>query len=212
MSSSNELSTITSQFETSPEDIPRINVYSTNPNYTTLQLFQEAIDTNAISIILYTTDLCYLSLTRKLAKFKAANGNASFFIPTNPGDVPTPPVRISTRASTAELVIDTSATEETSNPYQAHEAQQVFKDKHQQYNKLRTTTITLRNCIIRYVDDEYIKVHKDKLTRYAKVTLLTLISHLWDTYGEVTIVDLKANEDRMKVQWNLPSPIESLFL
>ena len=62
------------------------------------------------------------------------------------------------------------------------------------------------------MDDEYIQVHKYKLTRYAKVAPLTLLTHLWDTYDKVAIGDLNANEFRMKVQWNPPSPIESLFL
>ena len=38
------------------------------------------------------------------------------------------------------------------------------------------------------------------------------MTYLWDTYGGVTEVDLKANEDRMKVPWNPQTPIETLFL
>ena len=68
-------------------------------------------------IISYTTDLAHLALTRKPVKFKAVNRNTSFVIPTNPGNVPTPPARISTQSSTAALAIDTSATVEITDPY-----------------------------------------------------------------------------------------------
>ena len=96
MSFSNKLQDITSQFETSPDYMSRINTYSTTPNYTTLKLFQEAIDDNAMPITTYTADLGHLALTRKPAKFKTVNVNTPFVIPTNSGDVPTPPARIIT--------------------------------------------------------------------------------------------------------------------
>ena len=56
------------------------------------------------------------------------------------------------------------------------------------------------------MDDKYIQDHKAKLIRYATVNPLTLVTHIWDNYGEVNIVNIKANEDRMKVQWNPPLP------
>ena len=88
----------------------------------------------------------------------------------------------------------------------------MFQDKQLQFNSYHNTSTALKNCILNAVDDEYIKNLKVKITRYATVSPLKLLTHLWDTYGEVTIVDLKSNEARMKVQWNPPSPIESLFL
>ena len=39
-----------------------------------------------------------------------------------------------------------------------------------------------------------------------------ILNHLCTTYGEVTIVDLKANEDHMRIPWNPPNPIASLSL
>ena len=55
-----------------------------------------------------------------------------------------------------------------------------------------------------------------KITRYAKakakVDPLTFLTHLWDTYEEVTIVDLRSNETKMMAQWNPHSSIKSIFL
>ena len=88
----------------------------------------------------------------------------------------------------------------------------IFQEKQQNYNRYRNASTALKNCILNSVDDEYIKTLKKKITWYTIVNPLELSIHLWDTYGEVTIVDLKANEAQMKMQWNPPSLIESLFL
>ena len=207
----NNLDAITSQFETRSEDMPRISTSSTKPNYTSLKNFQDAIDANAMSIMSSTTELGHLALTRSPTEFTLANGTA-FVIPLNPGTAPNPPPRIGTRASAAALALDPTATAETSDPYKAQEALRTYQDSKHEYNLYRNASTALKHCITTSVDDEYIKALKKKITRYATVTPLELLTHLWTTYGEVTIVDLGANETRMKVQWNPPSPIESLFL
>ena len=160
----------------------------------------------------YTTGLGHLAFTRKLVGFRAANENTYFVIPINLGKVPTPLACSSPQESAVVLAIDASAAVEKINPYQGRKAQSIFKDKQQQYKKFLNPTIALRSRIIRPADNEHIKVHKDKLTRYAKTTLLTLTSHLLDTYRGVAIVNLKANKERIQVQWNPLFPIESLFL
>ena len=72
MSLSN-LDAVISQFETCPEDIPRISTSSTEPNYISLKNFQDTIDANALSIISTTTDLGHIALTRSSTYFTAAN-------------------------------------------------------------------------------------------------------------------------------------------
>ena len=199
MSLSN-LDAVTSQFETRSEDMPRISTSSTKPNYTSLKNFQDAIDANAMSIMSSTTELGHLALTRSPTEFTLANNNTAFVIPLNPGTAPTPPPRIGTRASAAALALDPTATAETSDPYKAQEALRTYQDSKREYNLYRNASTALKNCIVTSVDDEYIKALKKKITRYATVTPLELLTHLWSTYGEVTIVDLGANETRMKVQ------------
>ena len=213
MSTQTGLDAITAQFETRIEDMPRISTSSSKPTYTSIKIFQEVIDANAMSISSFTTELGHLALTRKASEVKTANGGTSFIEPTSPGTAPAPPTRITTRASAAALALDPSATGyQTTDPFLAQEAIRIFSENQRQYTRYCNAKIALRNCIIKSVDDEYIKVLKHTITRYAKVSPLTILNHLWATYGEVGINDLKANADRMKIPWNPPTPIETLFL
>ena len=185
---------------------------STKPNYTSLKNFQDVIDANVLSIISNTTNLGHPALTRSPTEFTATNGTFAFIIPTNPGTAPTPPHCIATRASAAAITIDPNAVSETLDPYKAQEALRIFQEKQQNYNRYWNASTALKNCILNSVDGEYIKILKKKITRYPTVNPLELLTHLWDTYGEVTIVDLKSNEAQMKMQWNTPLSLDSIFL
>ena len=65
--------------------------------------------------------------------------------------------------------------------------------------------------IINSVDDEYINDLCDPLTKYSLVTPNELLKHLWSNYGKIDQGDLSANEDRMKMPWTPPIPIEILL-
>ena len=197
MSHLSDMDAITSQFKTRSEDMPRISTSSTKPNYTSLKNFQDALDANAMSVMSYSTELGHLALTRKPEEFTAANNNVSFVTPTNPGNAPTLP-SMSTRSSPTD-------------PFEAQEVLRLFKFQQAQYTRYRNTSTALKNCIINAVDDEYTEKLKKKITGYATVTPLELLTHLWTNYGEVGENDLKPNEARMKAQWNPPTPIETLF-
>ena len=75
----------------------------------------------------------------------------------------------------------------------------MFQEQQNNYNKYRNTSTALNNCILNAVDDKYIKTLKYKDIIYAKVTPNHWLKHLWKTYGEVPIIDLKENETQMKV-------------
>ena len=64
---------ITAQFETSIEDMPRISTASTKPNYTSLKIFQEALDGNALTISCQSTQLGMLALSRSKEDYEKAN-------------------------------------------------------------------------------------------------------------------------------------------
>ena len=49
------------------------------------------------------------------------------------------------------------------------------------------------------------------MTSYATVIILELFTRLWKYYGKMETNDLSQNEERMKIQWNPPTPIENLF-
>ena len=208
---------ITAQFETSIEDMPRISTASTKPNYTSLKIFQEALDGNALTISCQSTPLGMLALSRSKEDYEKANNGIAFIAPTAPGDSPVVPNRESSTRRSARVAGDSPSTEiesyiEPTDPYKAQEAIRVYTHQQQEFTRYNHALVALRNCILKSCNDEYTKAKKKPITRYALTTPLEIMTHLWDTYGGVTEVDLKANEDRMKVPWNPPTPIETLFL
>ena len=139
MSNSTKLDAITAQLETSPKDMPHISTSSSKPNYTSLKLFQEAININAMTIILDTTELVNLAFTRSAADFYNSNGDVSFITLTRSGNNPTTLVCIATHTSAAALLLNPDATAETTDPYLAQESQSLFKEKQRQFNRYRNT-------------------------------------------------------------------------
>ena len=119
MSNINALEAITAQFETKPEDMPRISTSSTKLNYTSLKLFQEALDANVMTITSNTTELGHLALTCSAEKKITANDDVSFVIPVSPSATPRTLARIATHAYAASLALNPNATAEITNPFLA---------------------------------------------------------------------------------------------
>ena len=160
----------------------RISTSSAKPNYTTLHMFQQDINSSTMTIPSYQTDLGHLALTRKPTDFRSANRNISLIVPVSLGDTPTQPPRITTRASDIALAADPQATSETTDPYLAHEVIRMVQEQQNNYNKYRNASTALKNYILNAVDDEYIKTLKHKVTRYAKVTqpaTHTFMENIW---------------------------------
>ena len=96
MTSSNNLEPIGSQFDTKPEDMSCISSSYAKPSYSILHRFEQANDTNAMTIPYYQMNLGQLALTRKQSYFRFANGNNSFALPVILGDTPTQTPRVTT--------------------------------------------------------------------------------------------------------------------
>ena len=137
MSSSTELDAITVQFKTNPEDMPRISTSSSKLNYTSLKIFQEGIDANAMTTTSDTTELSHLELTQSADEMYIANGDVAFTTLTNPANTPTTPAHIDTHASTVALLLNPNATAETTGTYLDQESQCLFKEKQHQFNRYR---------------------------------------------------------------------------
>ncbi len=81
-------------------------------------------------------------------------------------------------------------------------------NEHQTFCNAKTK---LRNMIIKKVEDKYIQGLKHPITQYNRVDPITLLTHLWTTYGDIQSLDLTANEARMYADWNPPTSIETLW-
>ena len=69
----------------------------------------------------------------------------------------------------------------------------------------------VHNMLVNAVDDKYICHLKHERTIYQNVVPITILAHLWTTYGTVDDGDITKNEERMKQQWNPPTTIETLY-
>lgn len=174
------------------------------PNYTSIRKFQLALEENALSVQSHQSELGYLALVIKPEEYLLVNNNNSFTEPTDPGFIPPDPtVGISTRTSAANDVAVL--------PYTAVATMRTFNFQQQEFFRYKATKAALRNLILNSIDEKYIKAKKHPSTRFAKITLLDLMTYIWETYGGIDDADQTLNEQRMKSQWMPPTPIETLF-
>lgn len=166
---------------------------STRPTYATLLTAQAQLNSNAKSVHsdAGTGRHGHLVLTMAPAEFLALTLNIAHIAPVFPGRAPIYPAGTTVNAR-AEI---------TGN----HKAD-LFA-----FHAYYDTENTLRSQLIAACPDTYIRALKDPKQGYGEVTTLALLTHLWDTYGSISMQELNANSKRMLAQWNPPTPIEDLF-
>ena len=90
MTSQAHIDNIKAYFVHTTDEIPKISTASDPPTFTSLQAFQDAINTNVMAVPAPDTDLGHAALTMKSSHFTVANGGA-YTDPTSPGTSPTNP-------------------------------------------------------------------------------------------------------------------------
>ena len=81
---------------------------------------------------------------------------------------------------------------------QISEAHRTFNDTVRGLKIYHTVDAVLKQQLLTSIDDNYVKVHKNRNTGYARVTTRKLIEHLINTHGQITTDYLINNEERMK--------------
>ena len=156
------------------------------PNYTSIRKFQVALEENALAIQSHQSELGHLALVITPEAYLEANDNNKFEEPTDPGLVPLDPTEFfSTQASADNDVAIL--------PYTAAATMRNFNFAQQEFFQFKATKAALRNFILNSIDEKYIKSLKNEHTRYAKVTPLNLMTHIWTTYGTVDDADQTHN-------------------
>jgi hypothetical protein len=57
----------------------------------------------------------------------------------------------------------------------------------------------------------YLDILNDNMVGYANISARYMLDHLFETYGNITEVDLEINFDRMRRAWDPQQPVENLF-
>lgn len=160
------------------------------PTRASLRAIQTELNTNAMSVPTNESTLGHLSLTMDATAY-LQKATKAFPVPPNPGSGPT----IARAASDAAIK-------------QAHFE---YKTKKAEYDIYIATDRALKTQLIKAVPDMFFNILKDDDIGYASVTILQILTHLWDTYGTIDDDQLAANIARMNTPWSPPTPIDTLF-
>jgi hypothetical protein len=57
----------------------------------------------------------------------------------------------------------------------------------------------------------YLEILNDNMVGYANISARDMLDHLFETYGNITAVDLEINFEHMRQAWDPQQPVESLF-
>ena len=86
-----------------------------------------------------------------------------------------------------------------------------YKVKYAAWKLHHDTDAKLIQLLLAAVDDPYTEALKHDLWGYSNTTALAILTHLCDTYGQITADDLQANREKLLSNWMPPTNIEFLF-
>ena len=164
------------------------------PTFATLKVLQWELNANALSV--YSSQgngsIGHLVLTYSPANLQALPNHVPFIIPLNPGQNPTVPagataeqIRVITRAHTNDM---------------------------QDWNTYHSNDNALKQQLRAACPHLFLKTLMHTDLGFALVSTLTMLSHLWDTYGSITHADIMANNTTLTTNdWGPPMPMEGLF-
>mmetsp|Transcript_3853 Transcript_3853/g.5724 ORF Transcript_3853/g.5724 Transcript_3853/m.5724 type:complete len:144 (+) Transcript_3853:368-799(+) len=77
-----------------------------------------------------------------------------------------------------------------------------------QYNKYVLTANALKNQLLGAFDNDYFLSMYDQATGYEGNTVLQLLQHLYENYGQLTSTQLTANSDELRTEFDPTNPIK----
>lgn len=171
------------------ETLPKI---SGLPTYETLTELRKALKYNASSVpsTLGGGNNGYLGIVVSTAVY-ASIDPTPFITPVDPGVQPNIPVG-TTAAATAVIV-------------RAHQEHQRQFREHQNLQR------ALKKQLQVSVEPLYLRAIRDSNAGFNNITIYDMLRHLFDSYGQITPLDIKDNYDRMYTPWNPSTPFEMLI-
>ena len=135
--------------------MPRISTPIEAPTLSTLKLFADKLNTNAMYVPSWTSPFGHFYLTIKDTDFIAENSGTPAVVPTDPGNVvtaPTPVTRPATRTAVAAAISACNPTQDPTiadtDPFDAQETIRVHQLKQAAYTTFTTTRTLLQSMII----------------------------------------------------------------
>jgi hypothetical protein len=69
----------------------------------------------------------------------------------------------------------------------------------------------LKKQIISFFEPMYLDILNENMMGYANILARDMLDHLFETYGNITAVDLEINFEHMRQGWDPQQPVETLF-
>jgi hypothetical protein len=90
-------------------------------------------------------------------------------------------------------------------------ARHIWEEDVQTYRTCTSVQQALKNQIISVFEPMYLDILNDNMVGYAKISARGMLDHLFETYGNITAVDLEINFEHMRQAWDPQQPVETLF-
>jgi hypothetical protein len=87
----------------------------------------------------------------------------------------------------------------------------VWEEDVQTYRTCTSVQQALKKQIISVFEPLYLDILNENMVGYANILARDMLDHLFDTYGNITAVDLEINFEHMRQAWDPQQPVESLF-
>jgi hypothetical protein len=81
----------------------------------------------------------------------------------------------------------------------------------QTYRTCTSVRQALKKQIISVFEPMYLEILNDNMVGYANISARDMLDHLFETYGNITSVDLEINFEHMRRAWDPQQPVETLF-
>jgi hypothetical protein len=90
-------------------------------------------------------------------------------------------------------------------------ARHVWEKDVQTYRTFTSVQQVLKKQIISVFEPMYLDILNDNMVGYTYILARDMLYHLFETYGNITTVDLEINFVNMPQAWYPQQPVESLF-
>jgi hypothetical protein len=90
-------------------------------------------------------------------------------------------------------------------------ARHLWEEDVQTYRTYTSVQQALKKQIISVFESMYLDILNDNIVGYANISARDMLYHLFDTYGNITAVDLEINFEHMRWAWDPQQPVETLF-
>jgi hypothetical protein len=94
---------------------------------------------------------------------------------------------------------------------QVSAARHLWDEDVQTYRTCTSVQQALNKQIISVFEPMYLYILNDNMVGYANISARDMLDHLFETYGNITAVDLEINFEHMRRAWDPKQPVECLL-